>query len=138
LAEREGRGRVALEIAADDLVARAGEVEGDGAGPIDGRGPVPAGEGEEALDAPDGAQRIVGVEGGGKLADVRADGGGPGEELQGRGRGARRAIVGMLAVLAEVLPFVFAEERAGRRVEDADRALVPLETVVPMRPGGTR
>src|SRR5207245_1578086 len=31
LAERERRGRVALEVAADDLVARPGEVEGDGA-----------------------------------------------------------------------------------------------------------
>src|SRR5438876_1005654 len=60
LAKREGRRRMALEVAADDLVAGAREVERDGAGPVDGRGPVRAGEGEEALDAANGAQWIVG------------------------------------------------------------------------------
>src|SRR3989442_1674445 len=61
LPEREGRGRMALEVAADDLIAGPGEVEGDGARAVDGRGPVRAGAGEEALDAPVGAQRVVGV-----------------------------------------------------------------------------
>src|SRR5213593_3435282 len=62
LAQRERRRRVALEVAADDLVGATAEVEGDGAGVINGRGAVFAGERQEALDAPDGAQRIVGVE----------------------------------------------------------------------------
>ena len=72
-----------FEVAADDLVARAGEVEGDGTGVVDGGGTVRAGEGEEALDTPDGPERIVGVERGGELADVRADGGGSGKAAAG-------------------------------------------------------
>src|SRR5437667_10616448 len=60
LAQRERRGRVALEVAADDLVARPGEVEGDGARAVDGGGPVFAGQGEQALDAADGAEGIRG------------------------------------------------------------------------------
>src|SRR3989442_1480292 len=79
LAERERRGRMALEVAADELVGGAAKVEGDGAGGVDGRDAVLAGEREHALDAADGAQRVVGMEGGGELPDVRADRGGPGE-----------------------------------------------------------
>ena len=127
LPEREGRGRMALEVAADDLIAGPGEVEGDGARAVDGRGPVRAGEGEEALDAPDGAERILGVERRGELADIRADSGGAGEELEGRGRRPCRPVVGVLAVLAEMLALVLAQEGAGAGVKDAHGALVPLD-----------
>src|SRR2546425_2924269 len=127
LPEHQGRGRMALEVAADDLVAGPGEVEGDGARAVDGRGPVRAGEGEEALDAPDGAQRILGVERGGELADVRADGGGAGEQLERRGQRAPGAVVGVFAVLPGVLALVLAQEGPGAQIEDADGARVPLD-----------
>src|SRR6266446_7798988 len=84
LAERERRRRMALEVAADKLVGRT-EVERDGAGGVDRGRTVRAGEGEESLDAPDRAQGVVGVQRGGELPHVRADGRGPREELEGRG-----------------------------------------------------
>src|SRR5213593_1940970 len=89
LAQRERRRRMALEVAADKLVGRA-EIERDGARGVDSGRAVPPREREESLDAPHAAQRIVGVEQRGELPDVRADGGGPREELEGRGRGAPR------------------------------------------------
>src|SRR2546425_11246900 len=88
LAERERRGRMALEIAPDDLVAGTGQVEGNRARPVDGRGAVLAREREEPLDAADGAQGIGGVERRRELADVGADGGGAGGGPGGAWRGA--------------------------------------------------
>src|SRR6266481_8308825 len=58
LAQRERRRRMALEVAADKLVGGA-QVEGDGAGGVDGGRAVLAGEGQQPLDAAHGAQRIV-------------------------------------------------------------------------------
>src|SRR5438552_1437963 len=117
---------MALEVAADKLVGRA-EVERDGAGGIDGGRAVPTREREESLDAPHAAQRIVGMERGGELADMRADRGGPREELEGRGRGAPRPILWVFAVAAGVVALVLAQQRARLRIEDADPTLVPLD-----------
>src|SRR6266436_9393930 len=69
LAQRERRGGMALEVAADKLVGRA-EVERDGAGGVDGGGAVPTREREESMNAPHAAQRIVGMEQRAELPDV--------------------------------------------------------------------
>src|SRR5437899_2338360 len=129
LAQRQRRGGMALEVTADKLVGWA-EGERDGAGGVDGGRAVPTREREESLDAPHAAQRIVGMEQGGELPDMRADRGGPREELEGRGRGAPRPILWVFAVPAGVVALVLAQQRARLRVEDADPTLVPLDADV--------
>src|SRR5437016_1375031 len=126
LAQRERRRRMALEVAAGKLV-RWAEVERDGARGVDRRRAVLAGERQQPLDAAHGAQRIVRMERGRELPHVRTDRRGPGEELQGRGQRAPRPVVGVLAILPEVLPFVLTQERARVGIEDAHDARVPLD-----------
>src|SRR2546430_3394160 len=120
LAERERRRRMALEVAADDLVGAAAEIKRDGTGVVDGRGAMFAGERQQALDAPDGAQGIVGVEAGGELADVGADRRRARQEREGARRRAPRAGLGGFAVAARMLALVFAQQGAGLAIEDAD------------------
>src|SRR5438094_10430119 len=126
LAERERRRRMALEVAADKLVGRA-EVERDGAGGVDRGRAVLAGEGQQPLNAAHGAQRIVRMERGGELPHVGTDRRGPGEEAKGRGQRAPGPVVGVLAILPEVLPLVLAQQRARLGIEDAHHALIPLD-----------
>ena len=67
------------------------------------------------------------MERGGELPHVGTDRRGPGEELQGRGQRAPRPVVGVLAILPEVLPLVLAQQRARLGIEDAHHALIPLD-----------
>ena len=62
LAEREGRGGVALEVAADEAVGGGAELEGGGAGVVDDGGAVLLGQGEDAEDAADAGLAVAAVD----------------------------------------------------------------------------
>ena len=62
LPEREGHGRAPLKIATDEAIGRHTEVERGLGRVLDGRRPVPLGEGEDTEDAPDtGAPQTAGT-----------------------------------------------------------------------------
>ena len=126
LAERERHGRMAFEIAPDELVGGA-EVEREGTRVLDGGRAVGARQGEEPLDAPDGPERVVGVERRREGADVGADRGRPRQEREGGRGGAPRPVVGVFAIAAGMLALVLAQERIRQAIEDADGALVPRD-----------
>src|SRR2546422_911966 len=92
LAERERRRRMALEVAADDLVGAAAEIKRDGTGVVDGRGAMFAGERQQALEGRDAVVRR-----GDFNAAVEVDGAGAEGVVAKRGRGKRlevRALLG--------------------------------------------
>src|SRR2546430_14189458 len=61
LAERERRRRMALEVAADDLVGAGAEIKRDGTGVGDGRGAMFAGQRHQGLGAAGGAPGVGGA-----------------------------------------------------------------------------
>jgi hypothetical protein len=127
LLERERRCGLALEEAAHEAVGGELELQGCGAGLVDGGGPMLLDQGEHAQDAPHTGFAFPTVDGLAQGPHVVAGAAGSGEELQRRGGRALGAVLLAQAAPAPLLAHVLAQQRAGARVEDAHVDTVPLD-----------
>ena len=134
-----GRGRVALEIAADEAVVGDAELQGRGTGVLDDGGAVLLGEGEDAEDPADAELAVAAVDRRAERADMRA---GPGRARQQRQRGRRRArrLIGGVDRVAAAARWRRCSRSSGpvRRIEEPDVVLVPLDGDLAAEPAGRR
>ena len=136
LAQREGRGRVPLEVASDEAIVGELELQRSGAGVLDHRGAVLFDQAEDAQDAADAGSAVAAMDRVAERADVGPGAGGLREQGQRGGRGARRLIRGVDGVAPGRGAAMLAEEGAGGGVEDADLPVVPLDRQVMPDPAG--
>ena len=110
LAQTEGGLGTTLKVATHETIFVHAHLEGGGASFIDGSGAVLFGEGENAQDAPHAHFALLAIDKVAKCTDMGAHSAGTAEQLHHTEGSSLRVVLGLNAVPAPFLPYMFSQE----------------------------
>src|SRR5882724_1651569 len=127
LAQTQGGLWTTLEVATHETIFVHAHLEGCRASFIDGRGAIFFGERENAQDAPHAHFALLAIDKVAQGTDMGAHSAGAAEQLHHTERSSLGVVLGLNAVPAPFLAYMFSQEGSVLGIEDTNVEFIPLD-----------